>query len=202
MGQDPQTDQNDPGCQLKLLEGVLDHIVVQDHAADVDGGFCKYLKIEFLGEFVDLEHLTVGLDELIQRRNHHIVVQHRKDMGLLLFDLVRVYFVVGDLVLGGANADWVVVLIFGSHKHAGDAGQVDILNLHRLGQLLVIVVHDVHGVEKGLLVALVAAHNLDHPVDHLGSEVGTDLLAGQALLIILCFLIKKITSIEIKFYKI
>ena len=68
MSQDPQTDQNDPGRQLKFLEGVLDHIVVQDHAADVNGGFCKYLKIEFLGEGVNAKNLADRLDEFIQGR--------------------------------------------------------------------------------------------------------------------------------------
>jgi hypothetical protein len=97
---------------------------------------------------------------------------------------------VGDLVLHGPDADGIDFLVFGRDEHAGDAGRMDILDFHGSAQCAVVVVHQVHCEKKGLVVAVIAAHDLDHPVDHFGTQVGRDLLELQTLLIILIILIK------------
>lgn len=90
-----------------------------------------------------------------------------------------------DLVLHGSDPDRVDLLVLRRDEHARHAGGVDILDFHRFIQRAVVMVHQVHREEKGLVVAVVAAHHLHHPVNHLSPQAGVDFLKPQTLLVIL-----------------
>jgi hypothetical protein len=188
MGEDAQADQRDTGGQLMFLVGIGQVVVVNNHLRDVNGSFCIDLKIEFLSEFVDAEHLTQCLDEFIQGRDDHIEIESHENLGLFVFDLEGIDLVVSDLVLHRSDADRVDFLILGRHEHARDPCWVDVLDLHRTADRFVVVVHEMHGEKKGLVMTVVTVHDFDHPVDHFGAQVRCDLLELQTLLIILIIL--------------
>ena len=59
---------------------------------------------------------------------------------------------------------------------------MDVFGLHLLYGLLQVSVQVVDGEEEGLILALVAAEDLNHPVDHFGAEGLFDVVAGEEIL--------------------
>ena len=120
---------------------VLDLVVMNYHLRNVNSSFCIDLKIEFLGEGIHPKDLAHSLDEFIQCRYNHVEVQCAKNLGFFFFDLKGIDLVVCDLVLDRSNPDWVYFFIFGSYKHTSNPSWVDILDLHRLIEGSVVMVH-------------------------------------------------------------
>lgn len=71
------------------------------------------------------------------------------------------------------------LLKFHSTKHRRDPNQVDILGVLHFLFALEIGVHESHTPEEGFLGHLVGGQDLDHPVDHLGSQRGRDRMPGE-----------------------
>jgi len=165
---------------------------MKNHLGDVNSSFCIDLKIEFLCDILNLYYLAERLNEFIQSRYNHIEVQSAKNLGFLFFDLESINLIVGDFVLHGSYANRVDFLILGGNKHTGHSSGVDILDFHRVVEFAVVVVHQVHCEEEGLIMTVVTAHDLNHPVNHLGPQAGADLLQIETLLVILTFLINQL----------
>jgi hypothetical protein len=65
VGENAQANECDAGGQLVFFVDVRQVVVVNNHLRNVNGGFCIDLKIEFLSELFDVEHLAQGLDEFV-----------------------------------------------------------------------------------------------------------------------------------------
>ena len=58
---------------------------------------------------------------------------------------------------------------------------MQIRNLQLLARVLEVPIHDLHGDEERLLVAVEVREHLDHPVDHAGAHRPLDLMTIQAV---------------------
>ena len=133
-------------------------------------------------------HKGVSLDKLKQSWERTSEPQSLDHLGLFFFDLLDSDLTVGNLILDGSDSDRVHLFILGSHEHTCHSSRVDVLDFNGFCLLLVVLVHEVDSVKKGLVVAVVTAHDLHHPVDHLGSEVGLNFLVFEGILVIVSIL--------------
>ena len=87
----------------------------------------------------------------------------------------------GDLLVDQLEFERINFFILASHEHGTHSDLMEVRWRECLLGQLEISVHVLDGQKEGLVLALVAAENLDHPIDHLGSEVGGNLMTLQTV---------------------
>lgn len=123
--------------------------------------------------------LQVHSHEVQHCRRWNHVVDLFEDVELELLDVVDVELLVGDFLVDHLHLEGVDVLVLAGNEHAGNADDVEVADLARLRLVLEVAVHQAHGQEERLVVALEVRQHLNHPVDHAGAQGRRNLVAHQ-----------------------
>lgn len=100
------------------------------------------------------------------------MVESAHDVTFLSTDSLLGDLFVGDLLVNQGEFEGVNLLVLASHEHGTHSNLMQVSGLKDLLGVLKVAVHVVHSKEERLVLALVRAQYLNHPVDHLTTEVG------------------------------
>ena len=79
-----------------------------------------------------------------------------------------------DLLVNQGEFEGVDLLVLASHEHGTHSNLMQVSRLKHLLSVLKVTVHVVHCKEERLVLTLVRAQHLNHPINHLTPQIGRD----------------------------
>lgn len=116
----------------------------------------------------------VLLEEVERRRRMHPVLNRQHEIELNLFYRFHTDLFVRNFFVDRAHLDGEDVLELGRDEHRGHSDAVQIVYLQDAAAPLEVPVHERHGEEERLIVALEVCEHLNHPVDHTCAHLSID----------------------------
>ena len=142
---------------------------MDNHAGNVNGCFCKHLKIKLLSLVFDLQNASIGLNKFIEGRQCNLEVKRHHNLAFFFFDLSDWDFGMGYFVKNRLNTYRVNLFIFTGYEHTTDASLMNILDFEGFHGVVVKLIHQVNGIKECLLMTVITWHHLHNPVDHLST---------------------------------
>lgn len=140
---------------------------------------------------IEPELIYSAHNEVVGADGRDIIVKSAEDVCFAGPDALLAELLVADFLEDKLHLEWIDLLIFSGYEHGRDSGQMQISWLKRPNKLILLAklvvslllatvleepVHVVNRKEKGLGFALVAAKDLDHPVNHLCPKARRDVV--------------------------